>query len=180
MADNQNFFYLASPYTAYPDGQTAAVADVTDMAARLVDKGWLIYSPIIQTHNIALKLNRPSNGSLDEYRFWLGLDLPFIARSEGMIIANMDTVLASRGVRWEYEWMVSRNKPVYMASLIPVVKSMRELKQPALIQSILSVDEVRATPGWEGSAKTDPLPVDLFGIGDPRNVRELPLQAGGL
>src|SRR5436309_1862842 len=54
QADKATLYYLATPYSKYPRGLTAAFEDAANLAARLLQVGFRVYSPIAHTHPLAV------------------------------------------------------------------------------------------------------------------------------
>ncbi len=98
--DKEKLYYLASPYSKYPDGLKAAFKDVSAIAARLVSEGYKVFSPIAHSHPIAVY------GKLDalSYEIFLGLDVAFLKRCDGFLVAKMAGWDVSYGVKWEMDW----------------------------------------------------------------------------
>lgn len=112
--DRNSLYYLASPYSKYPGGTAAAFAEVCRISAKLVSQGWKVFSPIAHSHPIA------TFGGLDalSHELWLGLDVAFLARCDGMIVVQMDGWQESYGVQWEINWWRQHKgrEPIYVNS----------------------------------------------------------------
>ncbi len=93
--------YLAIPYTWNPD---VSFDIVNRVAADLMAKGDIIFSPISHSHCIADHLEKELRIDQD---FWMHQDLPMVALAEEVIVVvingNMDLVLNSQGVQTEIE-----------------------------------------------------------------------------
>lgn len=91
--------YLASPYTHYAGGIEKAFEDVAQIAARLVETGLIVYSPIVYTHQVAIR------SSIDpkDHVFWLTFDEPFMSACDTLLIAKMDGWEQSYGIKREIE-----------------------------------------------------------------------------
>ena len=94
-----SFAYLAAPYTH----ENPAVRDlryrmINAFAARLMAKGWSIFSPISQSHEMANYLD----GRLQhDHEFWMQMDLPLLERAEVVIVLTLEGWTQSRGVTRE-------------------------------------------------------------------------------
>jgi hypothetical protein len=115
MLDKGKLYYLASPYSKYPDGMVAAFEDISCIAARLIGEGYKLFSPIAHSHPIALY------GKLDQlsHDLWLALDEAIMQKCDGIIVAKMDGWETSYGVTWEIDWF-RKNKGVEPFYLEPV------------------------------------------------------------
>lgn len=101
------FWYLASPYRGHPGGFDAAMEEATRYAARLIDLGIEVYSPIVHSHPAAQFVKTaPPEGD-----FWLHRQLPFMAAACGMLVAHMPGHDKSAGIAWERNWFKAAGKP---------------------------------------------------------------------
>ena len=133
-------YYLASPYAAYHLGKEAAAKEAARIAALLLDRGMVVYSPITHSHQLAHHMDNHT-----DHEFWLRADIPFMEASRELIIAPMEGWRASRGIRFEVEWF-DRFKRIdpYLLNLA------------RLSFERLPAKEIR----WEGGALTHPIDVD--------------------
>jgi hypothetical protein len=104
------YFYLATPYSKYPDGLQAAFVEAAANAAVLIRRGLRVYSPIAHTHPIA------AAGKIDplDHKIWLPADAPFMAHAHGLIICKMDGWATSFGIRQEIDEFEVADKPIFM------------------------------------------------------------------
>jgi hypothetical protein len=108
---NDSYWYLASPYSKYPDGLDAAFEEVCRAAALLIRAGVRVYSPIAHTHPIA------KYGNIDPYDhgIWLPADEPFMKKGCGLIVLRAKSWEISYGISVEIERFTEAKKPlVYM------------------------------------------------------------------
>lgn len=89
--------YLASPYS-HPD--PAVVQDRVEAAeactVSLMRRGFIVFSPIINCHGIAIKYGLPT-----DHEFWLRYDFSMLRLAEEMYILAIDGWRESRGVKEE-------------------------------------------------------------------------------
>ena len=92
-------YYLASPYSKFPDGN-AAWQHACSTAGKLIQAGLNIYSPIAHGHSIALL------SGLDplDSEIWARVNAPFIAAADGLIVLMMTGWEESIGMRAEIKW----------------------------------------------------------------------------
>lgn len=109
MAFPSTFYYLASPYSKYPDGLEAAFRDVCEQAGLLTKAGIPIFSPIAHTHPIAIQCGMDP---LD-HTIWLPADFPILDAACGMIFCKMKSWEKSYGMGVEKARFLSQGKPVY-------------------------------------------------------------------
>jgi hypothetical protein len=113
------FYYLATPYTRYPEGTEAAFLMACQQAALLLRAGIIVYSPIAHMHSVAV------HGGLDtSYATpWMDYDAPLMAAAKGIIICRMTGWKASFGVMHEREAFQAAGKPIiYMdPGVVPVM-----------------------------------------------------------
>ena len=105
---SDEFWYLGSPYSKYPDGILAAFEEVCRIAALFAKAGIPVYSPIAHTHPIAL------HGTLDpfDHDMWLPFDEPMLLAAKGLIICEMRGWQVSRGLFYEVERFKAMGKPI--------------------------------------------------------------------
>lgn len=122
--ESKGFFYFAHPYTCkdqtspegvtkyVPEGEQANFELCNQRAARLVELGYNIYSPISHTHPIyrasAVFLGR------HEHEAWYRLDMELIARTnfDGIILARGWE--DSKGCIMERDWFVEKGLKVLL------------------------------------------------------------------
>ena len=91
------FWYLASPYSKYPLGITAAHFHVCQQAALLIRSGVPVYSPIAHMHPIA------QFGDIDpfDHDIWLPVDRHMMDAAGGLIVLKMEGWSRSYGMAEE-------------------------------------------------------------------------------
>lgn len=106
--------YLASPY--WHEQETIRISRVylTQLiVAKLLSEGNIIYSPIC--HNAPLAKFIPDVLRHD-HGFWMGIDLPILAKADFLWVLTLDGWSKSRGVAREIEFALSLNMPItYLA-----------------------------------------------------------------
>ncbi|WP_170162477.1 DUF1937 family protein [Methylocystis hirsuta] len=110
--DKSGYWYLASPYEQYPYGHDRATTDVAQIAANLVERGIVVFAPIVHSHHLVPWLSRKLT-----HQEWLNFDVPFLDAAVGLIVAKMPGWHNSNGVQFEMAYMHKRGKPVF---LLPV------------------------------------------------------------
>lgn len=112
-----SFYYLATPYRAYPHGLDAAAEAAERLAASLLDLGVEVYSPIAHSHNIARHvLSAPP---ISDY--WLERQKPFLCACVGVIVATqLEGWDSSSGIEFEIDFARRANKPVLDGLLNPM------------------------------------------------------------
>jgi nucleoside 2-deoxyribosyltransferase len=103
-----SFWYLATPYSKYPDGIEAAYELAIKAASLLLDNGVDVYSPIVHTHPLS------TTGGLGprNHEFWLRADTPFMDAARGIIVLEADGWRNSFGVAYELGRFRGKDKPV--------------------------------------------------------------------
>lgn len=104
-----SLIYLATPYSRYPAGIDAAFRDAAALAARLLQNGIKVYSPIAHTHPLAIY------GNIDplDHAIWLPFDEAMMTASSALLVAQMRTWEVSRGIAHEIEFFAREEKPVF-------------------------------------------------------------------
>lgn len=101
--------YLASPYTLYAKGLSAASDDVTDLAGKLVNLGVSVYAPITYGHQLTV---RGGVNALDE-KIWYPLNDAFLHKSDALLIARMPGWNSSKGVAREIHYFEAVGLPIF-------------------------------------------------------------------
>jgi hypothetical protein len=105
---SEGFYYLATPYTKYPDGIDAAYEMACRAAAECFREGLLVFSPMVHCHPIA-KLSGMSGG----YEFWKRYNEAMMAAAVGLMVVKMNGWEESAGIAAEIEWFMSHYRPVF-------------------------------------------------------------------
>ena len=85
---NKGLWYLAHPYTAdTADEISRNVVSADTIAARLINKGYHIYSPISHTHHMHLIGASLGFWKVSEWQMWMDLDNTFIQHCTGIILS---------------------------------------------------------------------------------------------
>lgn len=103
------FWYVATPYSKYPEGREQAYIDACKAASYLIKSGLRVFCPIAHSHAIS------EHGGVDpnSHEIWLGQDLAFWHSAHGMIVAQMPSWEISHGVNVEIAWFTSHRRPIY-------------------------------------------------------------------
>jgi hypothetical protein len=105
----EQYWYLATPYSSYPNGRDAAYVAACQEAALLMEAGINVFSPISHTHGIAV------HGVIDGHSdngIWDRVDLPFVVGARGIIFCMMMGWENSDGIRRELVAFKNMLKPV--------------------------------------------------------------------
>lgn len=98
--------YLACPYTHEHDYvQHRRYEQVTAVAAELMKRGFIIYSPITSMHYLSRHC-KPNE--ID----WLHHDLTILARCDKLIVLMLEDWNKSEGLRREIEFAEEHNIPI--------------------------------------------------------------------
>jgi len=105
---NTAFWYLATPYSKYPDGIDEAFKLACRATADLIRAGVRVYSPIAHTHPVAI------HGGIDPYNhaIWIPADEPFMHHACGLIVLCADAWTESKGIGIEVAEFEKVGKPV--------------------------------------------------------------------
>ncbi len=101
--------YLATPYSSHADlvVRKARFEVVNKIAALLMNKGYLVFSPISHTHPIALAGDLPKG-----WEFWREYDLTFIEWCDEVFVLKQNGWKESVGVIAEIKIAKELNKPI--------------------------------------------------------------------
>ena len=108
--------YLATPYS-HKDKAISAMRfrRINEVAAKLMKKGYIVYSPISATHPIAetgLLPDFADGTHMDNWRFWQRQDEPFIDWADELWVYTTYGWLDSVGVQGEIEMAAAKGKLV--------------------------------------------------------------------
>ena len=102
------FVYLCVPYS-HPDPEIrssrAVLADKA--AARIMEQGYVVFSPISHSHRIAHHLNNHNDG-----RFWLEQDMPFLNMADIVAVLKIPGWRESKGIQIELDIADKQGKEV--------------------------------------------------------------------
>jgi hypothetical protein len=103
------FWYLATPYSKYPDGLEAAFQEACRVTAWFIRRKIPCYCPIAETHALA------HNSDLDpaDHDIWLPFDLPKMEAAGGLIVCMLPTWENSFGIHYEYNVFTKARKPIW-------------------------------------------------------------------
>ena len=104
----KGFFYLATPYSAHPDGFETAFQEACLATAELIRAGIPVFSPIAHTHPVA----KAGRMDLADHTIWLPADQPMMDAAVGVIVVRMPGWDKSRGIAHEIETFRTAGKPV--------------------------------------------------------------------
>ena len=108
-------WYLASPYSKFTHGHEAAYREVSRIHARLLSSGLDVFCPIGHGHGLTVY------GALDpvDAELWGRIDLPFVQRCNGLIVARMPGWDRSAGVAHEIRQFAQSGRPIVYTDPVP-------------------------------------------------------------
>lgn len=103
------YWYLATPYSKYPQGLEAAHKLACEQAAFLIAAKIPVYSPIAHTHPIAVY------GDMDpfDHGIWLPADEPLMKAAMGLIVL--------RAIGWDKSFGISEEIKAFNAAGKPLI-----------------------------------------------------------
>lgn len=110
----ESYWYLATPYSKYPGGIEEAWRAACVFAGELIRHGIPVYSPIAETHPIAI------HSGINPYShdIWLPADKPKMDAAGGLIVAKLAGWQDSYGIAEEIKAFTKAGKPiVYLVEL---------------------------------------------------------------
>ena len=101
--------YLACPYSNKDKTvELYRFNKVNEIAAKLMMKGFAVFSPI--SHSVPIAEHIP--GSNNDHDFWLGQDREFIDICDEMYVLCLGGWHDSFGVNWEIKYVKKQGKPI--------------------------------------------------------------------
>jgi len=108
----KEIIYLASPYTSPITGlRTQRYSLVTEVAAHLIRKGDIVFSPITMTHPID-QFMAGADATLGS-DYWVDFDEAFMEFCSEMLILKIPGWDESSGVRREIDFFQQATKPIH-------------------------------------------------------------------
>ena len=108
MIEVQTYYYLATPYSKYPDGLEAAFNLAIDARALLIKAGIPVFSPIIHSHPVTIRCHMDPH----DHALWLPAEAPIMGAASGLILLRAVSWEISYGMRHEREHFESVGKPI--------------------------------------------------------------------
>lgn len=103
--------YLAAPYTDPDPGvRLDRFHKVTEVAARMIERGELVYSPLTMTHPIDLVL--AEDGATMGSNYWVRYDEAFMSFCTKIVVLKLPGWQASSGVKREIEFFRAAGCPI--------------------------------------------------------------------
>lgn len=104
--------YLASPYTSEDqDEQRMRYHQACRAAAKLMEQGHVVFSPIAHSHGIARFIEN------HDHNFWMEQDLPFLEHADRLIVLTLPGWEKSRGIKQEIALAKAKDIPIeYMGA----------------------------------------------------------------
>lgn len=104
---SSGYWFMSTPYSAFPGGYDAAFETASIIAAKLLIKGVHAFCPITHTHPIS-KL-----GHIDPLRYEIFMPLveQFMHNAHGQLIVQMPGWDRSTGIQMEIEWFTNAGRP---------------------------------------------------------------------
>lgn len=101
--------YLATVYSKHKHGIHVAFVEASRAAARLLEAGVKVYSPIAHTHPLAIY------GNIDplDHSIWMSFDEAMMEAADALIVLEMDGWEESKGIKHEIDFFIMQCKPVY-------------------------------------------------------------------
>jgi len=110
-AGTSQIVYLASPYTSGTASQRKRRFEMCNTAAaKLIEAGYIVFSPITMTHPIDLLLAKKEQTLGSDY--WVKFDEAFMKMCSAIVILCIDGWRESKGVKREIEYFRKNGKKV--------------------------------------------------------------------
>lgn len=105
-----NLIYLCSPYShTEEDVMEARYVAACKTAARLMEDGYVVYSPIAHSHPIAQHMTK---GKAVDYEFWMNQNIPMLRRCDKLVVLKLLGWESSRGVQREIRLATTLHIPI--------------------------------------------------------------------
>lgn len=107
-ADREFLWYVATPYTACPDGLERGHTRAYLALRALLERGVRAFCPIAHTHAAGHPLSQ-------DHEFWMAVDRPFMDRCDGLLVLRQPGWKESRGVTEEIQTFAKAGKPIHFS-----------------------------------------------------------------
>lgn len=139
ISNKLRFAYLATPYSDPSDFvREDRFRKVTRMAAKLMEAGIAVHSPITQGHAMVKYLPEELKHSHD---FWLQADIEILSKVDFLIVLTLDGWQTSRGVTEEIDYAYEKKLPiVFMDADVEVNEirtTIKEIKNKLLSMEVV-------------------------------------------
>lgn len=105
--------YLAGPYSSvHIHIRDRRYHQISFVAAKLIQRGELVYSPITACHSLAMDYELPTDAE-----FWLRQNLTFLSRCDKLLVLQLEGWEQSEGLRREIEFATEHNIPIEYVTL---------------------------------------------------------------
>jgi hypothetical protein len=112
--------YLAGPYThSNKHIKEARYEAITRAAAKLVVKGYIVYSPITMTHPIDVILAHEHATLGSDY--WVSFDEAFMEHCSEMVVLTLSGWEQSSGIKREVKFFTDRKRPIKYVTMLDLV-----------------------------------------------------------
>jgi hypothetical protein len=102
------YIYLASPYSHNdPATRESRFERVTEIAGKLEQEGWIVFSPITHSHPVAIRCSLPKG-----WKFWGEIDKVFIYHCLFVAILMLPGWKESEGIKEEIKLAKEYKKPI--------------------------------------------------------------------
>ena len=106
---NNGFTYLCAPYSHHnPQIRELRYQMTNDFAARLMRLGFVVFSPISHSHEVAKYLDSDEN----THKLWMEQDLPLLEKASRCIVLRLPGWEHSKGVTEEVSHAREHNIPI--------------------------------------------------------------------
>lgn len=104
-----DLIFFSTPYTKYPTGIFQAHRDACKIAGRLLEQQLHIYSPIAESHPVAIH----SELNPVDHDFWMVRNRPFMRKCDALLIGKLKSWDISRGILEEAKYFLAQGRPVH-------------------------------------------------------------------
>lgn len=99
MREGDSYWYLASPFSDYPEGHEQAWLDICRVRGALLGRGIYSYSPIAESWGAVSQMKLPT-----DHVWWRGDNLSKMLPAVGIIVVKLLSWDRSKGVKGEIAW----------------------------------------------------------------------------
>lgn len=139
-------WYLASTYTSHEGGPHNAYVEACKIAGFLMNRGFLVYSPIAHCHGVSCY----GNVNHFAHAFWMRQDKPLVDACDAIVVARTSGWQKSEGIAQEIEWFKEAGKPIIYISPDYIEDYVREME---LVEDTKLLTEVIGLPPEKAFAR---------------------------
>lgn len=114
---SDKLIYLASPYSSpHQCVIDQRVREVQDATARLIERGWRVFSPVVHSHPLADLVSFPAVNEPGAISPWMEQDLTVLRKADEFWVLQLTDWRSSGGIQIEHSEAEGLEMPIWYVS----------------------------------------------------------------